>query len=868
MVSLSSLKCSEGQLQEERLTSDDILVDFFNEFLGLPSFTESLKYNKETGVFEVVSDAAETLSRQIRDSLYKLKSQLFTNPAYCCESPMIDDTYTVLCLGKEQGMQWVKRERLPYFLQSDCYFEYRGIRGTKKDFEAFKSSLQGTSGEKVLSLWMDIEQLKTLHSKKNKNRLLVKMRSKYLLNNGLSTLDEEFLSRLDLACSSCWKEDKLHSVQSQLSEVLLLYCHSSPAPQIRRIEKMLQALKVEPRAGFFFRHFCENSGNQLWENVMNFWSDLQEYHQLFHQGGLDPYKIQRQSQLLYSTYLCSAGQMNIRMDEESRSQILAHLSTPFEELFDQAEEHALTLLLEPWTHLMNRDREMYDRVDLQEEMRHVDTEHYAELKMLHTQVLSRQEQVPPPERPRESNIRVQVPDQFCRYTLASLVRNRLMLERFHTFLEENFASVDLMCWLDIEELKRMARKDKTQLEEKSKDIKSKYLIRDYFFGPSSPANKMEQDEVLRLAGGRDHLLRGQLTGRVLTEVQRLAQSRIEKKWLPVFLASPEFIECQKLRPRIEELAEDKIFLRQRKKRQVWKHVEGAFMTSSKEVLALRRALLNPVTCLQFQYFVSLQGEFLENDVVFWLEVQRYKDLCHSHCDEATVQQKVTTIINCFINSSIPPALQIDIPPEQARQILERRKELGPYIFREAQLSVFSELLKLWPEFVEFRNSVDEEKVLAVLESRRTKHRQRLRKGRRELDQLEESDQGEPEKELTDNASLCGENQEDGGREEDNEALVQPTQTIIWSYSKYIAALEQEDERRIRKQSQKKDELIQSLWKALGQKAADTAVIAKLLCPHQTGTSTLPTLPRHTALPILPRPYQVGITYFILALYKF
>lgn len=48
------------------------------------------------------------------------------------------------------------------------------------------------------------------------------------------------------------------------------------------------------------------------------------------------------------------------------------------------------------------------------------------------------------------------------------------------------------------------------------------------------------------------------------------------------------------------------------------------MTSSKEILLLRRTLLNPVASLQFQHFVALKGELLENDVLFWLEVQRYK----------------------------------------------------------------------------------------------------------------------------------------------------------------------------------------------------------------------------------------------------
>lgn len=65
--------------------------------------------------------------------------------------------------------------------------------------------------------------------------------------------------------------------------------------------------------------------------------------------------------------------------------------------------------------------------------------------------------------------------------------------------------------------------------------------------------------------------------------------------------------------------------------------EGLWMSSSKEILLFRRILLNPVTCTQFQHFVSLKGEFLENDVLFWLEVQRYKvkkkpkDILRSTC---------------------------------------------------------------------------------------------------------------------------------------------------------------------------------------------------------------------------------------------
>ncbi|KGL98713.1 Regulator of G-protein signaling 22, partial [Charadrius vociferus] len=150
------------------------------------------------------------------------------------------------------------------------------------------------------------------------------------------------------------------------------------------------------------------------------------------------------------------------------------------------------------------------------------------------------------------------------------------------------------------------------------------------------------------------------------------------------------------------------------------HVDNKWVSSSSEIIAFRKALLNPVTANQFQRFVSLKGDLLENGVLFWQEVQKYKDLCHSHCDDATVQKKITAIIDCFINSTIPPALQIDIPAEQAKKILERRKELGPYIFREAQMTIFALLFKFWPKFCKFRSNLASDKILLALERKKGK----------------------------------------------------------------------------------------------------------------------------------------------------
>uniref|UniRef100_A0AAR2JWG0 RGS domain-containing protein n=1 Tax=Pygocentrus nattereri TaxID=42514 RepID=A0AAR2JWG0_PYGNA len=814
--------------------------------------------NSDRGVFEVGADAAESLSAQITALLSELKEKS-TDPMWFPNKPLVDNSY--ICLDQAQAMQWIRRERLPYFLQSDCYFEYRkqceifpvsdknaqtdlhttacphyatggnctlsldpltkptpqasastalsgliqtpadmedtaeskantSVHGSRQVFLDFKSFLLGRPGEKILNLWMDMERLKTLHNLETRNRHLVWMKNQYLRSSSPTALSMEFLSRLDLTSPPCWTEDRLRLIQPNVTEVLLLYwgqrfimshlhterrstkflwicwdcqlsllgldsCPRHPSPLLlhsaccfpseassaggshcSEMERMVQALYVEPKAGFFFTHFCQNSGNQLWMNAAQFYRELQEYRQLFYQPTLDPYRVRHKAQLIYATYVCSAAGRNVGLGEQCRQHIFTHLIPPFEDLFDEAEEHILYLLLEPWTILTHQDMSTFHKVAVWEEERFVEPDLYKTLQSLYTQCA--QERRPPPPPPakgaKDPDPWAQVPHQFRRYRLGTLLRNRMELQHFLAFLEENFASMDLLCWLDIEQLKRTPN-DAAGWGEKCRNIRTQYLSRKYLFGPSSPANKQQQTELLRLAGGWARLQCEPLSMSVLSEGQSLVRSRIERKWLPLFLSTEEFFKRQKLQVSLIQSGLYQLFLRYKKKRQVWKQVNGGLMNSSQEVLALRRALLNPITCLHFRLFLSMRGELLENDLLFWLEVQRYKDLCHSHCDEATVQQKVSTIISCFIDSCIPPRVQIHLPPEQAQLILQNKNMLGPYIFREAQMCVFSELLKHWQAFVEFRSNMCEEQVVSELKKRRSAERER--RMRRERDQQDD-----------------------------------------------------------------------------------------------------------------------------------
>ncbi|XP_010143059.1 PREDICTED: regulator of G-protein signaling 22-like, partial [Buceros rhinoceros silvestris] len=131
--------CITEEVFEECLATDDMLVDYFNEFLSLPTFAQPVKFNSDFGVFEVVNDAPQCLESQLKKILHdqkppnpiydvlrkakndgQLSKMRSTSPAF-----NIDPNYSTMCLDREQAIQWIKKERLPAFLESDCYFEYR-----------------------------------------------------------------------------------------------------------------------------------------------------------------------------------------------------------------------------------------------------------------------------------------------------------------------------------------------------------------------------------------------------------------------------------------------------------------------------------------------------------------------------------------------------------------------------------------------------------------------------------------------------------------------------------------------------------------------------------------------------------------------
>ncbi|XP_064641781.1 regulator of G-protein signaling protein-like [Lineus longissimus] len=96
---------------------------------------------------------------------------------------------------------------------------------------------------------------------------------------------------------------------------------------------------------------------------------------------------------------------------------------------------------------------------------------------------------------------------------------------------------------------------------------------------------------------------------------------------------------------------------------------------------------------------------------FLIEVDRYRifadtvmtqaeDGVYNHAAEALVGQKAKAIINCYIESDIPPKLQVNISPDVAETIVGNYNDqiIERGLFHEATISIFPTLAHLWKKF--------------------------------------------------------------------------------------------------------------------------------------------------------------------------
>ena len=103
---------------------------------------------------------------------------------------------------------------------------------------------------------------------------------------------------------------------------------------------------------------------------------------------------------------------------------------------------------------------------------------------------------------------------------------------------------------------------------------------------------------------------------------------------------------------------------------------------------------------------------LIKDIEFWSEVERYKCMYDDNCNSDTLYRKANTIVDCFLDSSVLPRIQINITPDLANTIIQELDTNGATrgLFHEAELAVFTTLMIFWRRYVIWRVDFDTKKL--------------------------------------------------------------------------------------------------------------------------------------------------------------
>ena len=549
-----------------------------------------------------------------------------------------------------------------------------------------------------------------------------------------------------------------HTVMYQNESQKRHRSRSVPLPQVimstkeRKVnEQLTMCLSMEHRkAGGIFQQYIEKIGTTIWKNCLFCWREIQNFKAGFTSEDFNPFQVQVRAKTILSKFVLSSGDMFVSCKVEIGDKISESIYPAFEDLFDSLEEYLLDVLNEPWTACLSEESTFLEQAksddvafshweidddefleELGVDLETVEDEHVVQQTAEEiTQVEIETNRL---KLPLSSSVGLATP---IAYTIQQIIQENTLLNLLKNFLDSRHASVDIMFWMEVESFRRIPAKEAKLRNAKAKLIRSQYLTKNYYFGLNSPASKEAQNRLIML-GGLGHKVPQRPPTPILIEGQKQVQARLEHRWLPVFVKTREFLEYvypgqEHYRAPISQHNQAMTGGQDEWKSKLF---ESRWMTNSRDIINCRKAMLNPVTCKPFETFVELKSskdEHLKNDLNFWLEIQRFKELCHSHTPDAVLQLKIDVIVNCFLQSKVPPKIQVDLSQEMVEKV--QRKPIGPYMFREPQAEMFRVIFSYWMEYQAFKEQHKGEDIeIAFMELRQQIHEKEILKLKKQRD---------------------------------------------------------------------------------------------------------------------------------------
>jgi len=302
-----------------------------------------------------------------------------------------------------------------------------------------------------------------------------------------------------------------------------------------------------------------------------------------------------------------------------------------------------------------------------------------------------------------------------------ILRTKELLQKFRMFLKLNDDNHDpsILFWQIVESLKTC--KSPKQRQERMQFITQK------FFGPvSSMKGKLLIDKHSQVF--KELCITKKVTHPMLISAQTLIAKELESiYWLQFIEMLPGHIR-QKIVCAGGRGPAEGIKFGKEKNRQLW----VAFTIN---VINFKKGIMDPDICVPFKNYIRdyvqqiasrctkntqkrlnicnklIDIEKVENDLDFFIEVEKYKEICEScqysaragnydPAEEEMCGQKARVLFNCYIDSLIPPKVQVNIATNKVTEI-RKLHESGLYergMFHDAALSIFPILAHFWKRF--------------------------------------------------------------------------------------------------------------------------------------------------------------------------
>jgi len=317
-------------------------------------------------------------------------------------------------------------------------------------------------------------------------------------------------------------------------------------------------------------------------------------------------------------------------------------------------------------------------------------------------------------------------------SFAELMRSSSHVEFFKRFLAYHSADVPINFWLAVEELK--ACKDPRQ-----RQITVNQILRRYFLSPRRYAELDTTAEVIREIPKMD-----KVTPAMLVSAQSCTVRSLEQRWFNIYMATFEERIVRDVTTRKTASTPTKEPHVARWGREKTKDLWRQFV---KSVMRFREGILNAELSKMFGDYLNIEKKreidkqtangntnighgvpvrkVIKNKLVdmnrlvadlhFLAEGERYRTLCDNATeaaangtyqagDQRLLESKAKTIITCFLESEVPPRMQINISHETYENILENfnRGLVDRSLFHDACMAIFPIMCYLWKRFQKYR----------------------------------------------------------------------------------------------------------------------------------------------------------------------